>query len=160
MNVWTIARCCLLRLGQISKIISRDAKTPVNLPASDIPVPAVSVNVDSSDCFSVCPPPYPFGFELVLRRPLLPKNSDHKNEGVTLRELIQRGRMIPSMRAGTPMTRPGSTGASLVGSTAQVCTYLLTSLFKTPCNSMQLSLGSCPCGNVHVQPFIGYDRKH
>jgi hypothetical protein len=117
-------RCCLLRLGQISKIISRDAKIqeakiPVNPHASELPV-TISINMDGSDCFSVCPPPYPFGFELVLRRPLPPKNLDIRHEGITLRELIQRGRLTPSMRAGTPRTRPGSTGAPLGGSKAQV----------------------------------------
>jgi hypothetical protein len=125
INVVEFARCCLLRLGQISKIISRDAKMPANLAASEFPA-TISVNIDSSDCFAVCPPPYPFGFELVLRRPLPPKSSDHKHEGITLRELIQRGRMTPSMRAGTPMTRPGSTGAPLGGSKAQVFSFLTT----------------------------------
>ena len=114
-------RCCLLRLGQISKIISRDAKPPANLPSSESPV-TVPASFDSSDCFTVCPPPHPYGFELVLRRPMPPKNSDHRHEGISLRELIQRGRRTPSMRAGTPITRPGSTGAPLGGSTAQVCT--------------------------------------
>ena len=62
------------------------------------------------------PAPFSYGLELELRRPLVQRSSDNRHEGVTLRDLILRGRKNSGQRVATPHTRPGSSSSVMLGS--------------------------------------------
>ena len=111
-------RCCLLRLGQISKIRVKDLSTHCETAATPVPS-GLGAGFNDRDtpapCPNPAPPPYPYGIELELRRSPPQRNQENRHEGITLRDLILRGRKNSANRAATPRTRPGSSSSPALG---------------------------------------------